>query len=189
LHDHLCQHLLGVACVLKALAAPAGQQPSATAQALEKAAQLVNDGVQQARRIARGLHPVELDAEGLMSALRELADRTNASVPCDLECDPPVLVNDPAAAMHIYRIAQEAVTNALRHACASHIGIELRERGDRVILTVCDDGSGLPADSVARECMGLDIMKYRANAIGGSLKLETPPAGGTRVTCSIAKLK
>ncbi|MGV3533958.1 MAG: ATP-binding protein, partial [Chthoniobacteraceae bacterium] len=188
LHDHLCQHLLGVACVLKALAA-SGQQQPIDRGALNQAAHLVNEGVMQARKIARGLHPVELDAEGLMSALRELADRTNSAVPCELECDYPVLVNDPAAAMHIYRIAQEAVANALRHACPSRIRIELVEHGDRVVLNVNDDGIGLPAEADNRESMGLHIMKYRANAIGGTLKLETPPAGGTRVTCSIAKPK
>jgi PAS domain S-box-containing protein len=188
LHDHLCQHLLGVACMLKALAASAQQQSTDTA-ALHQAAHLVNEGVAQARKIARGLHPVELDAEGLMSALRELADRTNTSIPCELHCDPPVLVEDPGAAMHIYRIAQEAVVNALRHGCASRIRIELVEEGDRVALSVSDDGIGLPLEPYHRESMGLHIMKYRANAIGGALKLETPPAGGTRVTCSIPKPK
>ncbi len=185
LHDHLCQHLLGVACMLKALALNADQGGATPAADLHSAARLANDGVQQARDIARGLHPVELDAGGLMSALQGLAERTAASLPCELECDHPVLVQDRAAAMHIYRIAQEAVTNALRHAHASRICIALGKRDDRVVLMVSDNGCGLPSKPVLRESMGLDIMKYRANAINGSLKLETPSAGGTRVTCSI----
>ncbi|RYD75195.1 MAG: PAS domain S-box protein [Verrucomicrobiaceae bacterium] len=189
LHDHLCQHLLGVACILKSLAMNAERQTPIRPGDLHHAAQLVNQSVQQTRDIARGLHPVELDAEGLMSALRELARQVSASVPCELVCTRPVLINDPDAAMHFYRIAQEAVTNSLKHAHASRLIIRLSEELDRIQLEIIDDGRGLENNGTRGRGMGLDIMKYRANAIGGSLKLETPPAGGTRVTCSIAKLK
>lgn len=173
--------------MLEALAVNADQQILVTAASLRSAARLVNDAAHEARDIARGLHPLELDAEGLISVLRELAARAARSVPCELACDPPVLIRDPATALHLFRIAQEAVTNALRHAKPTRIRIELLERGGLILLTVTDDGIGLGSEPKSRESMGLGIMKYRAHAIGGSLKLETPPAGGTRVTCSIAK--
>jgi PAS domain S-box-containing protein len=189
LHDHLCQQLLGIACVLKALAIGADKQNTLRPGDLHNAAKLVNDAVQQTRDIARGLHPVELDAEGLMSALRELAQRVSATVACELQCDHPVLVNDPDAAMHFYRIAQEAVTNATKHAAATRIAIRLSEDSERILLEILDDGSGIGDVGTRGGGMGLDIMKYRAHAIGGWFVLETQPTGGTRVACSIPKPK
>jgi PAS domain S-box-containing protein len=189
LHDQLCQQLLGVACVLKALAINAEKNSNLRPEDLHNAARLVNDSVQQTRDIARGLHPVELDAEGLMSALRELAERINATVPCELHCHRPVLVNDPDAAMHYYRIAQEAVTNAVRHAEPTQILIRLTEDPEHILLEILDNGRGLESASTRGGGMGLDIMKYRAHAIGGRLLLETQPSGGTRVACSIPKPK
>lgn len=189
LHDQLCQHLLGVACTLKAMAVNAERQLPIRAQDLHLAAQLVNQSVQQTRDIARGLHPVELDAEGLMSALRTLAQQVSAIVPCELECDHPVLIQDPEAAMHFYRIAQEAVTNALKHAHASRITIRLSDDAERIQLEILDDGCGIETNGPRSRGMGLDIMKYRAHAIGGRFVLETKPSGGTRVACSIPKPK
>jgi PAS domain S-box-containing protein len=189
LHDHLCQQLLGVACVLKAMAINSEKSTPLRPEELHNAARLVNDAVQQTRDIARGLHPVELDAEGLMTALRGLAERVCATVACELECNRPVLVNDPDAALHYYRIAQEAVTNAMKHAGASYIVIRLTEDSERILLEVIDDGQGIDANGTRGRGMGLDIMKYRANAIGGRLVLETQRSGGTRVACSIPKPK
>ncbi len=189
LHDHLCQHLLGVACVLKSLAMNAERQTPIRADDLHYAAHLVNQSVQQTRDIARGLHPVELDAEGLMSALRALAQQVSSTVPCELVCKRPVLINDPDAAMHFYRIAQEAVTNAVKHANASYITIRLSEDADRIQLEITDNGRGLENNGTRGRGMGLDIMKYRAHAIGGRFVLETQPSGGTRVACSIPKPK
>lgn len=189
LHDQLCQQLLGIACFLKALAINSEKQTPLRPEDLHSAAQLVNQAVQQTRDIARGLHPVELDAEGLMSALRELAERVNAAVPCEFRCARPVLVNDPDSAMHYYRIAQEAVTNALKHADAKHITIRLSEDADRIMLEITDDGRGIGTQGTRGYGMGLDIMKYRAHAIGGRFVLETQRSGGTRVACSIPKPK
>ncbi|MHA3770069.1 PAS domain-containing sensor histidine kinase [Verrucomicrobiota bacterium sgz303538] len=189
LHDQLCQQLLGVACMLKALAINADRNAPLNPAELHNAAHLVNQSVQQTRDIARGLHPVEFDAEGLMSALRELAERTSAVVPCELQCKRPVLVNDPDSAMHFYRIAQEAVTNALKHAQASRIIIRLSEDADRILLEILDNGRGMEGNGTRGRGLGLDIMKYRAHAIGGRFRLETQPSGGTRVACSIPKPK
>jgi two-component system, LuxR family, sensor kinase FixL len=190
LHDHLCQHLLGVAFMLKVLANSAESEGSKRARELHQAAALVNEAVQQARDVARGLHPVALDAEGLMSALRELASHVTPVVNCELDCPQPVLIEDSTAAMHFYRIAQEAVTNAIKHSGARRIRIRLREDRDKVELRIRDDGRGFPpekADVSRAGGMGLDIMKYRAHAIGGRLLLESHPAGGAVVTCTIPK--
>jgi len=189
LHDELCQQLLGVACMLKALVKGAEADGFRQIGELRSAAKLVNDSVQQARDIARGLHPVQMDAEGLMAALRELADRTTSLVPCQLDCQRPVLIEDRDAAMHCYRIAQEAVTNAVHHAHAGRILIRLRENPDAFILQVVDDGIGLRPDEKCRpKAMGLDIMNYRAHAIGGRLRIEPRGSGdGLSVTCTIPK--
>ncbi len=188
LHDELCQQLLGAACMLQALTTSAESEGFRQVGELRNAARIVNDSVHQARAIARGLHPVQLDAEGLSAALRELASRTASVLPCHLDCPRPVPIEDRDAAMHCYRIAQEAVTNALHHAQASRLVIRLREGPDCVTLQIIDDGVGLPPQQIRHpEGMGLDIMKYRARAIGARLKLESSEGGGLCVTCAIPK--
>ena len=156
-----------------------------------KVVEMVEQGIDLARNMARGLYPVEMEAEGLMTAFRELADNITkgAKVFCAFECDAPVLIHDAAAANHLYRIAQEAVRNALRHAKPKRIGISLSERDGRVKLTVEDDGIGLPETGPAGSGLGLRIMAHRAAVIGGTFAIEPAPTGGTLVTCSFRKIR
>src|SRR4029077_19444704 len=139
-----------------------------------------------ARNLARGLYPVEMEAEGLMAAFQELANNITkgAKVRCVWECDAPVLIHDDAAATHLYRIAQEAVRNALLHGKPKRIGINLAERDRRVTLTVEDDGVGLPETGQESRGLGIRIMAHRASMIAGSFAIEPAPTGGTIVTCS-----
>jgi signal transduction histidine kinase len=150
---------------------------------------MVEEGIDLARNMARGLYPVEMEAEGLMAAFQELGDTISkgAKIQCVFECDAPVLIHDAAAAAHLYRIAQEAVRNALRHAKAKRIGINLSERDGLVKLTVEDDGIGLPESGPAGNGLGLRIMAHRAAVIGGTFAIEPAPTGGTMVTCSFRK--
>ncbi|MFO1496967.1 MAG: ATP-binding protein [Verrucomicrobiota bacterium] len=150
-------------------------------------AKQVREGISQTRSLARGLSPVVLESQGLMSALEQLAGYTERMfrVDCDFVCDAPVLVEDHGVATHLYRIAQEGVSNAIRHGKAKRITISLRDQGDRTILRVRDNGVGLPADSSKADGMGLRIMRYRAAMIAGWLTVRREPDGGTSVTCSI----
>jgi signal transduction histidine kinase len=122
-----------------------------------------------------------------MAALRQLAESAAQMfrVRCDFECSPPVLVGDNAVATHLYRIAQEALSNAIKHGKAKHIVIRLVATGNRVVLAIVDAGVGLPEPFPDPRGMGLRIMQYRAGVIGGSLVVQRNPQGGTSVICSV----
>ena len=188
LHDHLCQYLLGAAFAAKALAGAMDREKSRLAPQLHDLARLINDAVFQVRDISRGLHPVELDAAGLMSALQELANRAGHSVPCEFCCNADVLVKDPAVALNAYRIAQEAVSSALQNA-PRKISLTLSRRGDLICLHVADDGklqgelTADPAGTAAK------TLQYRAQAMGGELTMAFDPDSGTSVTCTFPSKK
>lgn len=183
LHDHLCQHLLGAAFAAKALAGALDRENSHHAAQLHDLARLINDAVSQVRDISRGLHPVEFDAAGLMSALQELANRAGAMAKCTFRCERNVFVKNTTDALNAYRIAQAAVASALQQTGARHIEIALFPSGDSVCLQISDDGekegelTSNPAGIAAR------TLHYRARAMRGSLSLDFQPRKGTHVTC------
>jgi signal transduction histidine kinase len=148
--------------------------------------EMIEQGIAIARNLARGLFPVEIEAEGLISALRELAathDGRNG-VACRFESEDPALIHDTYAAAHLYRIAQEAVRNALQHSGARNIVISFAQDGTSARLTVRDDGAGIPNRSNGRKGMGLHIMRHRAGMIGARFGVESG-APGTVVSCSV----
>ena len=191
LHDGLSQQLAGVEFMSQVLHQKLSGRPGLKPEAANAAeiARLVRESIAHTRDLARGLTPVVLESEGLMSALQELAAGTSRlfDVECVFHCATPVLIHDNAVATNLYRIAQEAINNALKHGKARRIGISLVESPDRVVLAVRDNGSGLPADAAHRRGMGLRIMHYRAGMIGGSLAVQRAPDGGTSVICSLQK--
>ncbi|HWI59346.1 MAG TPA: sensor histidine kinase, partial [Bacillota bacterium] len=187
LHDGLCQLLSGIK--FKTTLLEQKLQTKACAQAQEAGAieTLLNTAIQQARNMARGLHPVDLEARGLMSALEALAGSISNVFGMDCACQfqKPVLVHDHVVATHLYRIAQEAINNALKHGHASRIWIRLTGKKDRLTLTVQDNGQGFPAKPKKKAGMGLHLMNYRSRAIGAALAIRPAPAGGTLVTCKL----
>jgi PAS domain S-box-containing protein len=187
LHDDLCQQLAGIEFLTQRLAGSLAALGSRNASQAKEIAGMVQQAMEQTRDLARGLSPVRLEAEGLATALSELAARTRSvfRVDCRFTCDVPVLVPDPGVAFHLYRIVQEAVRNALRHAKPRHIGIGLRVDGNRLALTVKDDGIGIPAAVGNTGGMGLQIMRYRAEAIGGLLKVQPARDRGTEMICTL----
>jgi signal transduction histidine kinase len=186
LHDNLCQHLTATALAGQVLGERLVAKGLPEAADATKVVELVEQGIRLARSFARGLYPVEMEAEGLMAAFQELADNINGSArtKCYFECQSPVLVHDNAVAAHLYRIAQEAVNNAMRHGKARRIGISLAERKGRGTLAIEDDGAGVPDQIPATNGLGIRIMAYRASMIGGEFAIEPAPTGGTIVTCS-----
>jgi signal transduction histidine kinase len=150
---------------------------------------MVQHAMTQTRELARGLSPVRLEAEGLADALRELATGTKKVFGCDcrFRSDPPVLLANHAVAVHLYRIAQEAVHNALKHGRARRIDISLAAKDHSVTLAVSDNGVGIPRKLPRRQGMGLRIMRYRAEVIGAVLRIEPHARGGTRVVCTVAE--
>jgi PAS domain S-box-containing protein len=187
LHDGLGQQLAGIALMSNALAqALESISPSHAAQAARIAAH-IREAIETTRNLSRGLAPVELSGTGLASALRQLAHNTQAmtGIECVFRCEHPVLIEDNLAATHLFRIAQEAVNNAVKHARARRIDIVLNGLPERILLAVHDDGRGLPPNAARAGGSGLRIMQYRAGVLGASLAVQRADQGGTSVVCSL----
>jgi signal transduction histidine kinase len=186
LHDTLCQQLVSIAFAGELLREKLERYKLPEAAQAEHIIEMVNDGISQARHLARGLYPVRLEIEGLASGLEELAETTQArnSVSCQFSCEEQILIHDTVAGNNLYRIAQEAINNALKHGHCKCISIGLGAVDEEVILTVKDDGVGFPEGIEYRTGMGLHIMNYRAKLIGASLDIRRGAGGGTIVICS-----
>jgi two-component system, LuxR family, sensor kinase FixL len=189
LHDGLCQHLAGIEMLAQVLAQKLAQKSQDGSVRATEIAKAVRDAIGQTRLLARGLSPVTLEAEGLMSALAELAVNTQNlfRVLCVLHCPEVVKFNDHAAATHLFRIAQEAVSNAIKHGKAKNISIHLHETPSHLHLRVNDDGAGFPKNFSTGTGMGLRIMQTRIGMVGGTLTIERQPAGGTSVIFAAPK--
>jgi PAS domain S-box-containing protein len=191
LHDGLGQHLAGIELMSQALQQKLAKSRSKDARkagaVVEDLTRYVREAISHTRLLARGLSPVVVESEGLMAALHQLAANTQQmlQISCSFECEPEVLVANPTVASHVYRIAQEATSNAIKHAKPSEIKIRLRKAGERIVLMVKDDGIGLPEPPPMNKGLGLRIMQYRAGMIGGSLVVQRDPDGGTSVACSV----
>jgi signal transduction histidine kinase len=145
---------------------------------------LLKEAVDEAHNVAEGLCPLGSDPQSLVQALRALARRTGEATcrPCEFVCSGELSVPDPDTAQHLYRIAQEALSNAARHAHAGRIVLELRGSPGELLLQVEDDGIGLP-DPLPAGGMGLRTMACRAGILEGELSLTPRPGGGARVSC------
>jgi len=187
LHDALGQDLVGTAFLCKELEELLSAKGLPEAAEAARIVRQINQAIDRTRALAKGLCPVELTASGLMTALEELALNVQDvfGVECVFRCGAPVLMNDDVSALHLYRIAQEAVTNAVKHGRARHIAIRLTSTDQQHTMTVIDDGQGLSEGVAGYPGMGLQIMHYRARSIGGVLEVGPAPGGGVRVVCSV----
>jgi signal transduction histidine kinase len=186
LHDTLCQQLVSISFATELLREKLARYKLPEAAQAGHIAEMVNDGISQARHLARGFYPVRLEVEGLASALEELAETTQARdhVTCQFLCEEQILIHDTVAGNNLYRIAQEAINNALKHGHCKVISIGLGAVDEEVTLTVKDDGVGFPDGREYSSGMGLHIMNYRAKMIGASLDIRRGAGGGTIVICS-----
>jgi PAS domain S-box-containing protein len=187
LHDGICQQLAGIELMSQALEQRLERESRPEAAQAATIAAGVRQAIAETRMLSRGLSPVPVEKEGLMAALKELAaaTKTRFGVECVLSCDPPVPVEDRDVALHLFRIAQEAVGNAVRHARTRRILISLTRTPRRLALAVNDQGIGIDARAGGRGGMGLRIMEYRAGMIGGSLAVQRCEQGGTSVVCTV----
>jgi PAS domain S-box-containing protein len=183
LHDGLCQHLTAVAFMSRSIAMRLKNHRVIEVGDIEKIAQLVNDAATDTRNLSRALHRLDVDAAGLVDALRDLVDREIWRTPCRLEIKPSFRIEDDAAAAHLYRIAREAVINANKHAQAREIILKLQRSRREMVLHVIDNGVGLSDERKLKQGLGLHIMNYRARLAGGRLEVDSPKTGGTRVSC------
>jgi two-component system CheB/CheR fusion protein len=181
LHDGLGQHLTGVAFMGKVVEDRLAESSPGEAAEMAKIVQLVNQSIKMTRELARGLLPVVAEPHGLMSALEHWAGEVSElfHVSCRFECRDSVPIHNETLAEHLYRLAQEAVNNAVRHGNPRNITIGLAIVKGGGALTIHDDGCGFEPDSKGSSGLGLRIMNYRAKMIGGSLSVQSSSAAGT----------
>ena len=189
LHDGLGQMLTGTGLLHKNLADRLQQEDHPMASEAAEITDLIRDADQYARDLARGLTPVDLEASGLSEALRRLSHNAERlfDVECVFEEAGTTLVHNSQAATHLYRITQEAVSNAVRHGEAERIRIILAGGRDQIRLRVYDNGSGFDVAQAQNGGMGLRIMQYRARVIGGSFDVSSTVDRGTTVTCTLPR--
>jgi PAS domain S-box-containing protein len=187
LHDSLGGHLTGLALMGKGLARALAKKNLEESAFAEEIAQGVNDAVIQTRAIARGLCPVGLGKLGLASSLEEYAGNQSRMlrVDCRVETRGQVVIRDESVAAHLFRIVQEAVTNAVRHGKARRIRIQLRQRKGVLSLRVQDNGRGLPAKVAKGRGLGLPTMRYRAEVLGAQLEITSKRGKGTLISCRV----
>jgi len=186
LHDGLGQHLTGIACLSAALRERLKTQDLPETKQADEIVRLVNDATVQTRALARGLCPVQLDQCGLPAALEHLAYQFEVvhGVDCQFQSSDEEFDCDHDSALHLYRITQEALNNAVRHGKARRIEVTLDScpRGRRLVID--DHGEGFdPQQKNAGAGVGLRLMHYRAAMIGGNLSIDSQAQGGTRVEC------
>ncbi len=185
IHDGLCQQLIALGFRLNSLAQALGSQQRSEAASAAKSCEQLDEAVNEARRVCRGLYPIRLSTQGLQAALEEMAavGAERYGVPCTCIPSGEAIPCDVTTATHLYRIAQEAVNNALKHSGAHQVSIRLTRSKDAVVLDVTDDGRGFEGSSSREGGMGLHIMEYRARLIGGALQISNNESGGTVVSC------
>ena len=190
LHDSLGQHLTGTALAAQVLEEKLAMRGQPEAADANKVVELAEESIALSRKLAKGLHPIEMEAHGLMQAFEELAAISSDlfKISCRFDCDSPVLIHDAATSGHLYRVAQEAVSNAVKHGKAKNVIIQLEAVDDGIALRIRDDGIGIPNPLPEMRGMGLRIMAHRASMIGATFKVQrgTPADGqpsGTTVVC------
>jgi two-component system CheB/CheR fusion protein len=183
LHDDCGQQLTAIGMLVDGLAESLASHTPADLKVVNKIGQGINNVLREVRSIARGLALAEVDPEDLPAALAELASRLSetSAVRCVFQGEKDAHIKDSVQATHIYHIAQEACTNALKHAKAKNVEIRLQSTNDTFVLQIEDDGIGI--SKVARQGLGTRIMRNRASVIGANLTLEPAQPRGTLVTC------
>lgn len=189
LHDGLGQQLTAIELMCQSLKGDLAELLPDSAEQVARMSIYLREAISQTRALAHGLTPFMLDAGGLQSALEKLTERTSSlgRLKCQFICPSPVLLKDREAAGHFFRIAQEAVNNALKHAGATEILLQLTGSDGLVQLKVSDNGKGLPKVQRQKDGIGLQVLKHRANTIGAELTVESKPGKGVTVTCTMRR--
>ena len=187
LHDGLGQTLTGICCLTKVLQQKLEAKKIPEGEDAAGLVKLITEALSQTRELARGLCPTALDQHDLQAALQQLSNNLERffGVQSEVEADHAIKISDQTAATHLYRIAQEATTNSIKHGGATKIKISLAQKKNVVSLQVKDNGKGFK--KAENTGMGLRVMQHRARMIGANIEINSSPGKGTTVTCSIEK--
>jgi len=186
LHDTLGQHLTGTALAAQVLKEKLAARSAPETGEAEKLVRCVEEGIDLTRNLARGFFSPELDAEGLVVALQHLAEtvRERFGIECVLNGDESIRIHDSTVANQLFQIAQEAVTNSVKHAAATQIDIQLAMNGPELCLSITDDGVGFP-DKPRSEGLGLRLMRHSAALSGATFDVRRNGENGTIATCRV----
>lgn len=187
LHDMLASHLAGTAMIAEGLADELAAGRDVSPDRMQEVADLVREASEQTRLLSHSLMPLDMRADSLADGLERLAERTKkrSDVRCALDADDSVPDVKPDVASHLYRIAAEAVRNAVTHATPDTIRIRLELDDDHLVLTVRDDGPGIAKEIDTSDGFGIQMMRYRAELVGAVLSIRPTKKGGTVVTCRV----
>src|SRR5256886_15693241 len=187
LHDNLGQHLTGTALAAQVLKEKLALRSASETAEAEKVVRYVEQGIDLTRNLARGFFSPELDADGLTVALQGLAENITErfGIDCVFEGEESLPIRDSAIATQLYRIAQEAVANSIKHAAAQRITIQLAMNPSALSLAISDDGIGFPDRLPRSEGLGLQLMRHGASLAGASLDVRRNGQRGTIVTCKL----
>jgi signal transduction histidine kinase len=187
LHDGLCQQLIGNSYLAASLQRRLAQRNDPEAPGLQRLAESLRNAAADARALSHGVHPVDSAPRALMKALENFAQVTSRmfGVSCEFVCPKPVLLRQQSTATNLYRIAQEAVGNAIKHGGCTRVKVRLQYAGrQHLALSVRDNGCGIPAVR-GNDGMGLQIMHYRASMCGGTLEIRKATPRGTVILCRV----
>lgn len=187
LHDGLCQELTGILMFAKGLTQRMERENRLDIAELMKITDLLREAISQARDTARGLYPGEMEGTSLMHSLQELTSNTQSvsGVSCRFLCPESIVIGDNDVATHLYRIAQEGISNAVEHGRAKSIEMSFTRNDGHINLTLKDDGEGFTYDPQSPKGIGLKIMKYRAHVMGGTFQIEPNSPRGVILKCSL----
>lgn len=185
LHDDLGQQLAGAWMMADVLARTLASRGAPEQEPARKLCTLLGSSLNHTRSLARGLLPVAPEQGGLGAALKNLAERSADlfGIACEFEAREEIRFEDQPSAIHLYRIAQEAINNSVRHGRAQNVKVRLSKRRNKAVLSVTDDGLGIKEPDAKHEGMGLRIMRYRSEMISGTLEIKKAAKRGTCVTC------
>jgi signal transduction histidine kinase len=184
LHDGLGQQLTGIAFLVSSLCETLGVKSAPEMPIVRQVRDLLVESMSVVRSLSRGLYPVALETGGFSSALNHLAEyvQSTSEVQCTVRCTPSAYAIDKTTALNLYRIVQEAVCNALRHSKAQRIEIKVSGVGEQYVLSIEDNGIGLPNQSKETSgTLGWRSMRCRADLIGAAIEVRENPGGGMSI--------
>lgn len=190
LHDDLGQWLTGIHLEARALLMKLKPISASAAAQAEKLVSYAREALERTRMLARGMTPAVIESGGLAASLRDLADTTERMfhTRCTCSCSEAVNVRDPEAALHLFRIAQESISNAIRHGQATEVLLSLGfEEEGHAFLLARDNGKGIPMSPLKTLGLGLRTMQYRAGLMGASVEIRPAVGGGTEVICKFSR--
>lgn len=187
LHDGICQELAAIAFALSSVRDDLAVRDHNETARLDEVLDMLRDAISETRNLARGIFPAQLEEIGLAAMLDELvcSMRRLQGIDATFEMQGEVQISDPEVATHLYRIAQEALGNAVKHGGAPRVWVSLTRRDDMITLEVADEGGGLPQEPLQPQGMGLKTMDYRARIIGASIEIRNKSDRGVSVICRL----